>query len=358
MKINLFPIAALSACCFFASCSTDQGQGGGAPPATPVVVAAAVQRTLTESVSVVGSLVADEIVEIQSEIEGVVETASFEEGSRVEKDVVLFKIDAEKLQAEVSEAEANFELAAANLKRGKDLLKTKTISSKEYDQAVSSYHSTQATLERARQRFDDAVIRAPFAGIVGARMVSPGQRVSVGETLTSVVNLQTVKAEFGVPGRFLGQLKVGEKVRVKVEAYPDKIFTGEIYFVSPRIDTTTRTVLVKARMSNDENLLIHGMLASIDVGLQERENALVIPETAVIQRKDKQSVFAVGSGDIAELKEVKTGIRLKGEVEIIEGLQAGDLVVVEGTQKIGPGSPLRYAKPGDSTAKVEVKDKA
>lgn len=332
-------------------CGSDSPGGGGPSGATPVVVAPAIERTLTESVSVVGNLVADEIVEIQSEIEGVVETASFDEGARVESGEVLFKIDSEKLQAEVAEAEANYQLASANLKRSKDLLKTKTISSKEYDQSVSAYYSNKATLERAQQRFDDAVIRAPFSGIVGARMVSPGQRVSVGDTLTSVVNLETVKAEFGVPSRYVSQLKVGEQISVKVEAYPDETFKGKVYFVSPRIETQTRTVLVKARMQNENQRLIHGMLASVEVGLEERPNSLVIPEAAVIQRKDTKSVFAVGEGNIAELRSVKTGIRLKGEVEIIDGLKAGELVVVEGTQKIGPGSPLTYKNPEENEAK-------
>lgn len=326
-----------------AACSGSEG-GQGGPPPTSVVVAPVVQRDVTEAVSVVGSIVADEIVEIQSEIEGVVEKIAFEEGTRVEQGDLLFQIDAVKLSSEVAEAEANFRLAEANLKRAEELLKSKTISSKEYDQAISTYRATQATLERAKQRLDDAHLRAPFAGIVGARLVSAGQRVSVGQTLTSIVNLATVKAEFSVPGRYLGDLAEGAGVRLRVDAYPDEVFDGKIFFISPRVDPATRTVLVKARVNNENRKLIHGMLAAVDVGISSRPNALLIPETAVIQRRDQQAVFVVADGDMAELRPVKTGLRLKGEVEILEGLSQGELVITEGTQKIGPGSPVSYKR--------------
>lgn len=324
--------------------------GGGPPPgaAVPVIVAAAEVDVARDKISVVGSVMGDELVEIQSEIDGIVEEIGFVEGQSVKKGHLLFKIDEEKLQARVEEAEANFNLASANIKRSEALLKNKTISSKEYDQALAVFLATKASLERAKRELADARMTAPIDGQMGTRMVSPGQFVSRGQTISSVVNQGIVKAEFNVPERYVSKLSLGMKVNVEVDGYPKEKFVGKVFFVSPRVDTRTRTVLVKAAVPNNEGKLLAGMLAKVDAIFEEREHAVFVAESSLVLQKDGVYLFVVGDENKVELRQVKSGERVKKRIEITEGLSAGELVVVEGIQKLRPGALVSFKNPNDS----------
>ena len=321
------------------------GSQGGGPPkgaAMPVIVAKAESQNVTQEVFSVGTLAAWERVVLQSEIDGIVEEILFEEGQEVAKGELLFKVDEAKLQASLAEAKANFELASANIKRNEDLFKKKTISRREYDQSVAEYRATKAAVQRLEQDAADARIVAPFPGEMGARLISPGQLVQKGETLSSVVSVVDLKLELSVPERYLAALKKDLNVSVSVSAYPGKKITGTVFFVSPEVDPKTRTVLVKAKVPNQERLLKPGMLANAGIVVEERENAIVIPESALVPQKEKSFVFLVESDDTVSRQEVMLGARLAGEVEIRSGVDLGRLVVIEGVQKIGPGAKVSY----------------
>ena len=167
----------------------------------------------------------------------------------------------------------------------------------------------------------DATVRAPFDGIIGARLVSPGQYVTRGTPLAWVVDLDPMKAEFQVPERYLKELRPGQPAEVRVDAYPDERFTGEVTFVDPQIDETTRTVLVKAALPNPDDKLRRGMFANLHVILRVRERAVVIPETALLLQGDATSVYVIEQ-DKAQPRPVTTGTRLPGLVEITQGLTA------------------------------------
>ncbi len=326
-------IISLSAC----------GGGPGGPPkgaAVPVIVATAKQEVVNTDAIVVGSIAANESVEIQSNTNGLVEEIGFSEGQDVTKDTVLFKIDQKTLLATVAEAEANYELAEANLKRSKSLLKSRTISSKEYDQNFSAFQAAKASLERVSKELRDATIVAPFDGRIGARMISVGQLVTKGSPLTTLVSLNPIKVELEVPERFVGSLHSGLTVEIEVDAYPKEAFVGEIFFVSPNVNQETRTVLTKAVVKNMAGKLLPGMLATGKIILDSRENAVTIPETALVLQKDKAIIYVVEEGNKVALREVLLGKRLKGRVEIMSGINAGEVVVVEGLQKIHPGSNI------------------
>jgi membrane fusion protein, multidrug efflux system len=336
-------------------CKKQNAGAGGPPPdfAVQVVAVEAKRQPVSETLSLVGSLAANEMVEIKSETDGMVEEINFKEGERVEKGRLLFKLDQSKLAASLAEAEANFKLSQANFERSRELVKEKLISSQEFDQIASQFYANEASLELRKRLLKDTRIYAAFPGIVGSRQVSPGQVIARNTTLTWLVDLDTVKAEFNVPERFLSQVRVGQVIELTVATYGDRKFQGEVYFISPHVDPVWRTVLVKASTKNLEQLLRPGMFANLDLTLKVREHAVLVPESAITVSSDKATLYTVEGGQTAQLKSVTTGIRSAGKVEITSGLQGGELVVVEGTQKLRPGAKVKLAPPEASQPYLE-----
>ncbi len=317
------------------------GAGGGM--VVQVVAVPATQRPVSESISLVGSIAPNEMVDVKSEVDGLVTTINFAEGGRVEKDQLLVALDQTRFVAQLSEAEANLKLARTSFDRTKQLYTDKLISQQEYDQSSAVFAANEAGVDLRRRELKNAKILAPFGGIAAARLVSPGQVISRSTPLTTVVDIDTVKVEVNVPERYLGQLKNGQKIAFKVAAFPKDEFTGEVFFISPQLEAATRTALVKARIENLGGKLRGGMFANLDLSLQLRELALLVPETAIINNADVTMVFAIAANGTAVMKPVKIGLRIAGRAEILSGLSPGEMVVVEGTQKLRPGATVRLS---------------
>lgn len=348
-KSTAWIVASLAAATFFVGCKKEPtaagGPRGGGMPAMQVVVVEAKTQPVTESLSLIGSITANEMVEIKPETEGIVQEILFDEGKAVEKGQLLIRLDDTKLAASVAEGESNFKLSSANFERAKVLITDKMISPQEFDQASATFDLNRATLELKKRQLKDARIVAPFSGVTGARHVSPGQVITKETVLTTLVDLDPVKVEVNVPERYLQQLSVGQALEFSVAAFPGQKFKGEVYFVSPQINENLRTALVKARIPNPDAKLRGGMFASLELTLQVRESAIVIPEPAIMSNGDNFSVFVVDAENKAQLRPVQVGIRLAGRAEILKGLNAGEKVVVEGVQKLGPGLPVKLATP-------------
>lgn len=333
----------LGAACF-KNPSPNEGSAPGAF-AIPVVAVQAKRQPISESLSLIGNITANEIVEIKSETEGIVEQIYFNEGQRIEKGTLLLKLDETRLAASLAQADANYKLALANFERAKQLFEDKLISQQEYDQTASSFAASEANAEFMRRQLKDARIYAPFTGITGARMIGPGQVVSRNTTLTWLVDLDTVKVEVTVPERYLGQVQEGRPLEFKAAAFPDETFRGEVYFVSPQLDPNTRTALVKARIPNPGLKLRGGMFARLELTLRHKSDGLVIPEPALMSNGDSFLVFAIDDQTNSVMKPVKIGLRLAGKAEILNGLAPDEWVVVEGHQKLRPGAAVKLAPP-------------
>lgn len=321
--------------------------GGGAPAGGPgpamkvaVRVAVAAKKPVAERLSLVASVSANERVTVKSPLEGTIARINFTEGERVEQGRVLFELDTGKWDAALAEAEAGFRVAEATLRRAESMLKNQTISRQEYDQTVAQFEATRAGVARMKEQLKDARITADFAGVMGARAVSLGQVVSPQTELASLVDLDPVKVEFTVPERFLGQLAVGQGIEFRVSAYRDHSFTGQVYFIAPEVDAANRAVLVKARSPNADGRLRPGMFGNLDLILNVRAEAVVVPEAALVTQGDELMLFLVDEQGLAQPRPVQVGVRLAGEVEIVSGLQGGETVIVEGLQKVRPGAPV------------------
>jgi membrane fusion protein (multidrug efflux system) len=330
-----------------AGCKKGAGRGGAQSFAVQAVVIEAKREPVTETLSLPGTVVANEMVEIKAETDGIVQDINFAEGERVTKGQMLVMLDETKLAAAVAEAEANLKLSEANHERAKQLFSDKLISQQEFEQTASTFAVHKASVDLKRRQLKDARIYAPFSGIVGSRQISPGQVIARDTILTWLMDLDVVKVEVKVPERYLRQLQVGQPLEFSVAAFPDEKFRGEVYFISPQIEESTRTALVKARIPNPKGQLRGGMFASLDLTLRLRDAAIVIPEPALMSSGDAFSVFVVDKQTNAQVRTIEVGIRLAGKAEVLSGLTAGEKVVVEGVQKLRPGAPVKFA-PADA----------
>lgn len=321
------------------------GPGGGEPPPAPVVAVEARMAPVIESISLIGTIAANEEIEVKSETDGVVQEILFEEGEPVEQGDLLVRLDETKLIAELADAEARLKLAESTYARSRQLYEQQLISQQEFDQAASTFEVGRATVEVRRRQLRDARVYAPFPGRTGARYISPGQVITRNTPITWLVDLDPVKVEMNMPERFLSQTRPGQRVQFEVAAYPGQKFEGEIYFIAPRLDLDTRTALVKTRIANPDGRLKSGMVASLQLNLVVREAAVLIPEVALIYQSDSAGVFVVNDDQTVTLRSVVAGQRLPRWVEILDGLAAGEWVVVEGHQKIGPGRKVTRAAP-------------
>lgn len=341
-----------------AGCKKPESAAGGAKAGgfgVQVVAVPALKQSVAESVSLVGSVVPNEMIEVKAETDGIVREIRFQEGERVAKGDLLVALDDTKAVAQLSESEARQKLAQTSLTRVDQLYRGRLISQSEFDTATAEAAEKAAVVDMKRRELKDTRVVAPFAGLTGARLISPGQVINKSSTLTWLVDLDTVKVEVEVPERYLSQLKIGQPVEFRVAAFPKDSFKGEVYFIAPQLNAATRTALVKARIPNADAKLRGGMFANLDLSLKLRDSALVIPEPAIINNGDTTLVFAITATNTAVMKPVKTGIRLAGRVEIVDGLTEGERVVVEGVQKLRPGAPVKVSGPEATAPYLEAK---
>ena len=348
MRIASLPafVAALVVSGAFAQAPKDAPKGP--PPAMPVKAAAARVAPAVDEVGAVGTLRADEAVTIRPEIAGRVVEFRFSEGQAVARGTVLVKLDQSELAAVVASSRAQLKLEQQKLERSEDLQKKGFISQQGLDDQKTSLARAKAKLAEDEARLARTEMRAAFPGIAGLRQVSEGQYVAAGTDIARLEKVDQLKLDFRIPESFTGRLKTGQPVKVLVDAFPDDVFTGNVFAIEPAVDEQTRTVLLRARVTNAGLKLRPGMFTRVQVQLGVREKALWIPEAAIVPKGQDSYVFQVtaGSNGVGKvgLVKVQTGARKVGEVEIVKGLAAGDLVVTEGIQKIGPGSSVTLIK--------------
>ncbi|MBI4183555.1 MAG: efflux RND transporter periplasmic adaptor subunit [Proteobacteria bacterium] len=344
MRVRLparYALAAALAVGGFASSPRVLGQQGA-----PVEVEAAVVRaeTVRREVSAVGTLLANESVIIRPEVEGRVADLSFREGQAVTEGTVLVRIEDAIHQARLVQAEAALTLSRANYERAADLYTKGSGTARARDETFAKMRSDEADLALNRALLAKTVIRAPFDGILGLRKVSVGAFVRPGDDVVDLVDIDPIKVDFRIPETLAAGLRVGQDIRVAVDALPGRAFEGRVYAISPEFDPQGRSVLLRARIANPNGPLRPGMFARVGLVLEEREGALVVPETALVPLAGEQFVFKVVDGKAVQAM-VKIGQRRAGRVEVREGLKAGETVVTAGQIKLRDGVPVRPLPP-------------
>jgi membrane fusion protein (multidrug efflux system) len=319
---------------------------------TRVVTAAVRREPLGLEIEAVGTAVANQSVEITSKVANKVAAIHFQEGQRVRQGAMLVELDSAQLRAELEGAQATLAESQARFERSKALEATQALSKAEFDQIEATLKANRAAVVTARADLADSVIRAPFSGHVGFRSVSAGSLVSPGTVITTLDDTELIKLDFTVPQIYLHALSVGLPIEALVDGLPGQSFEGKVATVGSRFDPVTRSVTVRAHLPNPKGVLKPGMFMTVKLRA-ETASALVIPEGALVPEQGKTYVFAV-VGDAVEQREVRTGRRRPGAVEVTVGLKEGDVVVVEGTQNIRDGTKVTQvasrqagARPGE-----------
>lgn len=331
--------AALAAGCGDGAAKADaKGQGAGPPP-MPVEVATARTDTVVDAISATGQIEALQAIELRPEVEGRLTAILAREGAEVARGTPLFRVDDAELRAQVDRLQAERDLAEQALARTKELLRRNASSEADLERAEASARGARAQLELYKTRLERTVVRAPFSGVVGGRLVSIGDYVTTSTRLTTLQTVDPQRAVFDVPERFASRLAVGQSVRFGVAAVAGKSFTGSVDFVDPVVQLPGRTITVKARVPNPERELKPGMFIEARLATDVRPDAVLVPEDAILPVAGHDYVWVVADGR-ASRREVVLGVRQPGFVEIREGLDAGAAVVVGGAERLSEGAPV------------------
>ena len=321
--------------------------------AAPPVETVAIERgRVTDEIEALGTLAANESIVIAPEITGRVTRLGFKEGERVKEGQVLVELDSVILENELKQTQADFDLAKDTFERARQLAQRGTGTQVALDQAAAQLASGEARVALARARLEKATITAPFDGVVGLRSVGVGDYVAAGQNLITLTDIDPIKVDFRVPETFLTQVKDGQAIQVHVDAIPGRDFAGKIYAIDPVVDVNGRAIRLRALVPNPELILKPGLFARVTIITDTRDNALLVPEAAVMPdgTGTGKAVFVVEDGK-ARLVKVKVGKRLSNRVEITEGLAAGAIVVTAGQMRLRDGVPVEAASASQAPAR-------
>jgi membrane fusion protein, multidrug efflux system len=329
---------------------------GGPGGPTPVEVVVVKPVTVQEDLAAVGSLRSNESVVLRPEVSGRIANIGFRDGQVVKKGQLLVGLDATLNEAEVAQYRAEYDLALSNLKRSEDLAQQKFISSSARETAASNAQVAEARLKLAQARLSKMRIVAPFDGVVGIRGVSLGDYVKDGTDLVNVEDIRNLKVDFRLPERNLSQIQVGQAVEVVADALPGVPWQGQIEAINPRIDANGRSLELRARLDNASGKLRPGMFVRVRVIVGER-SGLLVPEEAIVPQGEEFHVYKVVDGTARRVP-VKIGVRRAAQVEIVQGIAAGDQVVTAGMRLSRDGQPVRVLPSGNGKGADDRGEKA
>lgn len=291
-------------------------------------------------VEALGTGKANESVFITTQTSDIVQKIHFDDGDLVKQGQLLLELNDIEEKARLAELNVNLQEALKQLKRIKNLAKNNVASEQLLDEQLAKVNVLNAQMDVAKTQLDELLVKAPFDGILGVRQISVGALVTPGDVVTTLDDLSFIKVDFDIAESHLASVALGQKIRATSVAYPGKIFEGQITSIASRVDPSTRSVQIRANIKNEDLKLRPGMLLQILLQKQVLQT-LVVPEVVLVPVEDKQFVFLV-KGDTVALVEVQVGRRKPGKVQIISGLEAGDLVVTEGTLKLRDGSKVTF----------------
>jgi membrane fusion protein (multidrug efflux system) len=314
---------------------------GGAPASFPtaVEVARAVASDFADDVGAVGTLKSNESVVLRPETAGRVAAIGFKDGAVVAKGTVLVFLDAAIQEAELQQARANLALARSSYDRNVELVGKKFLSQQALDSSAATLKVQEAAVQLAEAKAAKMRIKAPFAGMVGLRNVSVGDYLKDGQELINIEDVATLRVDFRLPETYLGRIQKGQVVEVATDALPGERFKAVLDAIDPMVDQNGRSISARARLDNAKGKLRPGMFVRVRLLFGERKAVLMVPEQAIVAG-GQPAVFKVVEGK-AVMTKVKLGVRRAAQVEVVEGLAEGDVVVTAGQLKLREGAAVR-----------------
>ncbi len=309
---------------------------------TPVIGAEAALKQIYDRVEVLGTLRANETVEITASVTDTITIIHFSDGQRVAAGDILAEMTSREEHALLEEETSRRDEALKKYERVASLLARGAVSQAQLDEQEREVQTARARLRAIESRLEDRLIVAPFGGVVGLRNISSGALVEPGDIITTLDDISVMKLDLNVPSIYLAGLETGTPVEALSPAFPDRRFSGSISSIDSRVDPVTRSILVRALIDNPDGLLKPGLLMTVEL-LKNQRQTVMIPEQALIPSGETNQVLVVddsSSPAVARQQNVVIGSRRVGEVEIIEGLQPGDKVITHGTFKVRPGQEI------------------
>jgi len=298
-------------------------------------------KTFSDFLSLTGTIEPNEIVDLRSEISGIVESIHFSEGSAVSSGQVLLRINDAELRAQLSQVQTRNALASENERRAKLLLEKEAISQEEYDMTNAEYKSTQSQIQLLEAQLSKTVLKAPFSGTIGLRKISKGSYITPTTEIAQVVNTNKLKISFSIPERYANKVKINNTVHFSFQG--DTLqYVARVYATEPIVEATTRTLGVRAIVDNTDNKLVPGTFANIVFPLETIQQAILIPTEALIPVQNGKKVFVLNNGKAKEIS-VTSGARTEEAVLITKGLHVGDMVLTSGVMSLRDGSNVKVS---------------
>ncbi|MCV6590468.1 MAG: efflux RND transporter periplasmic adaptor subunit [Marinobacterium sp.] len=338
--LPLVMLAALTLQTSMALAADGEQQKKAPPRGLPAEVITVKARNLNTEVQAIGSLRANERIQLRPEQSGRINAILFEEGQLVRKGTPLFRLDGAIYQAELKEAQARVHLSEIAYRRADSLLKKRVGSEQERDSTLAQLQVDQARQALAQTRLDKMQVVAPFSGRTGLRLVSPGDYVTAGQDMVELTDLSSLKVDFRVPEIYLPAIRTGQTLKIELDTFPGQVFEGSVYAIAPGADSRAHNIELRARIANPDGKLRPGLFARIQLILASNANSILIPEQAIIPDNGAFFVQRVKEGNVIEKVQVQLGQRRPGEVEVRSGLNTGDVLVIAGQLKLRPGMPV------------------
>jgi membrane fusion protein (multidrug efflux system) len=332
----------------FVAYKTEQALSNRDAPTQTVSATEAATATWQPTVSAVGSVKAAQGVDVTAEIEGRVTNVAVADGARVKDEALMVELDAAGLRAELTGAQAEASLAAIELRRQRQLREQNVNSRADVDRAQSQLEQARARVKRIQARLEKKTIEAPFAGRLGILEVDVGEFIAAGTPVVTLQRLDPINVDFTIPQDALARVETGQQVLARADAYPDQPFSGQIRAISPKVNEATRNATVRARLANPEGRLRPGMFVDVAIQLPEEERVVTLPQTAITYNPYGDSVFLVNESTddqgetvlTVERKFVETGASRASQIQILEGVEAGQRVVTSGQLKLRNGAKV------------------
>lgn len=312
------------------------GGGGGGGPAA-VEVGKVERQRLEDDAQAVGTLRSNQSVVLRPEVSGRIVKLGFADGQRVRRGQLLVQLDDTLQQAQVRQAEAQAGIARTNLQRSRELVAQGFVSQSAVDQNAAGLDVAMAQVALAQAQLSRMKVMAPFDSIAGIKFINEGDYVKDGADLVNLDDVSSVWVDFRLPERFLSRIKPGQAVEIALDALPGRKLKAAVGALDSQLDTNGRSVLVRARMANGDGVLRGGMFARVRLVFAVREDALVVPEEALVPQGEKQFIVKVVSGDkglVSKRVEARIGQRGNGKVELLSGVTEGDTVVLAGQSRL------------------------
>ena len=296
-------------------------------------------QQLNDAISVSGSLMPDEEVNLTFETSGKITDIYFQEGAYVEKGTLLAKINDAPLQAQLHKLEAQLKLKQDRLYRQRALLEKEAVSQENFQEAEANLSTLKAEIEGVKAHIAQTELRAPFTGVIGLRAVSTGAFVSTQTPIAHLTKTHPLKIEFSVPERYAGTLKPGAKLNFTTEGDLTSR-SAKVYATDSRVDPKTRTYTVRALYQNTDGKLVPGRYVNVNLTTREFKQTMAVPSEAIVSEMGIDKVFVYRSGK-AQPTEIKKGLRTATQVQVLQGLNVGDTVIVSGTMQLRTGQTVK-----------------